>query len=194
MKSLENWKIDFIEDYLRLKYIVSPYLVEKYELIFGNDFSFVCHVWLQHFQLFKNFEELCDRTLKLKPLENQKIDFTGDYLRLKYIVSPYLVQKYELIFGNDLSFVSHIWLQYFQLFQNFEGLCDRTLKLKPLENQKTDFTGDYLRLKYKVSPYLVQKYELILGNDLSFVTVIFGSSIPLLLCINRMETLKNISA
>ena len=46
MKSLENWKIDFIEDYLRLKYIVSPYLVQKYEPIFGNDLSFVIHIWL----------------------------------------------------------------------------------------------------------------------------------------------------
>ena len=46
MKSLENWKIDFTEDYLRLKYIVSPYLAQKYELIFGNDFSFVCYIWL----------------------------------------------------------------------------------------------------------------------------------------------------
>ena len=162
--------------------------------MFGNDLSFVTVIFGCSISNSSRILKSCDRTLKLKPLENQKIDFTGDYLRLKYIVSPYLVQKYELIFGNDLSFVSHIWLQYFQLFQNFEGLCDRTLKLKPLENQKTDFTGDYLCLKYKVSPYLVQKYELIFGNDLSFVTVIFGSSIPLLLCINGMETLKNISA
>ena len=54
--------------------------------------------------VYKNFKELCDRTLKLKSLENWKIDFTEDYLRLKYIVSPYLLPKYELIFGIDLSF------------------------------------------------------------------------------------------
>ena len=44
--------------------------------------------------VYKNFKELCDRTLKLKSLENWKIDCTEDYLRLKYILSPYLVPKY----------------------------------------------------------------------------------------------------
>ena len=55
--------------------------------------------------VYKNFKELRDRTLKLKSLENWNIDCTEDYLRLKYILSPYLVPKYELIFGKDLSFV-----------------------------------------------------------------------------------------
>ena len=31
-----------------------------------------------------------------------------DYLRLKYILSPYFVSKYKVIFGKDLSFVIDI--------------------------------------------------------------------------------------
>ena len=44
--------------------------------------------------VYKKSKELCDRKLKLKSLENWKIVCTDDYLRLKYILSPYLVPKY----------------------------------------------------------------------------------------------------
>ena len=62
--------------------------------------------------------------------------------------------------------------------KNFKELCDRTLKLKSLENWKIDCTEDYLCLRYILSPYLVPRYELLFGKDLSFVIVIFGCSIP----------------
>ena len=64
------------------------------------------------------------------------------------------------------------------VYKNFKELYDRTLKLKSLEDWNIDCTEDYLRLKYILSPYLVPKYELIFGKDLSFVIVIFGCSIP----------------
>ena len=44
--------------------------------------------------VYKKSKELCDTKLKLKCLENWKIDCTEDYLRLKYILIPYLVPKY----------------------------------------------------------------------------------------------------
>ena len=64
------------------------------------------------------------------------------------------------------------------VFKNVKELCDRTLKLKSLENWKFDCTEDYLRLKYILSPYLVPKYEFVFCKDLSFVIVIFGCNIP----------------
>ena len=65
--------------------------------------------------------------------------------------------------------------------------------MKSLENWKIDSTEDYLRLKYMTSPYLVPKYALIFGKDLSFVIVIFGYLVVVfqlpMIYIDRMETL-----
>ena len=81
------------------------------------------------------------------------------------------------------------------VYKNFKELCDRTLKLKSLENWKIDCAKDYLRLKYILSPYLVPRYELLFGKDLSFVIVIFGCSIPTIheIYIQNGNTVKSIS-
>ena len=53
---------------------------------------------------------------------------------------------------------------------------------------------DYLHLKYILTPCLVPKYKLIFGKDFSFVTVIFGCSIPITHDLYRQNgnTVKNI--